>query len=129
MRPLKILLVEDSAVLRETLIEALEEMAPVRVVATAADEAEAMQKLREHTVDLAIIDVFLKTGSGLAVLAAAKTMGHDATVVIFSNFANEPMRARCIELGAARVFDKSNDIDELIAYCIELGAAEPAGRC
>jgi DNA-binding NarL/FixJ family response regulator len=128
MRPLKILLVEDSAVLRETLIEALEEMAPVRVVATAADETEAMQKLREHTVDLAIIDVFLKTGSGLAVLAAAKTMGHKATLIVFSNFTNATMRARCVELGAARVFDKSNDIDELIAYCIELGAAEPAVR-
>ena len=123
MRPLKTLLVEDSAVLRETLIEALEEMAPIQVVASAADEAEAMQQLREHTVDVAIIDVFLRTGSGLAVLAAAKTMGHQATLIVFSNFTNATMRARCAELGAARVFDKSNDIDELIAYCIELGAA------
>jgi DNA-binding NarL/FixJ family response regulator len=119
---LKVLLVEDSAVLRETLIEALEEMAPVRVVATAAHEAEAMQKLREHAVDIAIIDVFLQTGSGLAVLAGATAMGHKAALVVFSNFTNRQMRARCVELGAVRVLDKSNDIDELIAYCIELGA-------
>ena len=49
-------------------------------------------------------------------------MGHKAALVVLSNFTNEKMRARCVELDAARVFDKSNDIDGLIAYCIELGA-------
>jgi hypothetical protein len=35
------------------------------------------------------------------------------------------MRRKCLELGAHKVFDKSNEIDALIQYCSELAAGEP----
>jgi DNA-binding NarL/FixJ family response regulator len=43
---------------------------------------------------------------------------------MLSNYATPDIRRKCLELGADRVFDKSNDIDALIAYCARLAAGE-----
>jgi DNA-binding NarL/FixJ family response regulator len=126
MPPLKVLLVEDSAVIRENLIAALEELAPVQVVATATDEPGALSWLDDasHACDLAIIDIFLKSGSGLGVLRAASTMNRPMSLVVLSNYATPDMRRKCLALGAHRVFDKSNEIDSLIQYCARLADGE-----
>ena len=119
MAQLKTYIVEDSRVIRHNLIAALEELAPVSVVGTADDEDSAVSWLSDplHECDLVIIDIFLKRGSGLGVLRRAARMPRELRLVILSNYATPDMRKRCLELGAARVFDKCNEIDDLIRYC------------
>jgi two-component system, OmpR family, response regulator len=126
-RPLDVYVVEDNVIVLESLIAALEELAPVRVVGTAADEHVAVDWLRadgEHC-DLVIIDIFLHSGSGLGVIEAARRRRPGAALVVLSNYATDEMRARCLASGADRVFDKSRDIDQLVAYCIALSARVP----
>lgn len=126
MHQLKTYIVEDSAVIRQSLIAALEELVPVEVVGTAEDELTAVQWLTRpgNHVDLVIVDIFLKGGSGLGVLRAANMMPHRLNLVVLSNYATQDIRRKCLELGADRVFDKSNDIDALILYCSRLAAGE-----
>ncbi len=69
-----------------------------------------------------IIDSFLKGGSGLGVLRAATALPNGAKLVVLSNYAAPDMRRKCLELGADRVFDKSNEIDAMILYCCWLEA-------
>ena len=126
-RSLDVYVVEDNVIVLESLIGALEELAPVHVVGTAADESVAVEWLRadgEHC-DLVIIDIFLRTGSGLGVIAAARRKRPDAAMVVLSNYATDEMHARCLASGADRVFDKSRDIDQLVAYCIALASRAP----
>ncbi len=127
MPPLETFIVEDSPVIRESLIAALEELSPVVVVGTAEDEAGALAWLTqpEHRVDLVIIDIFLKSGSGLGVLREAAALRCGAKRVVLSNYATLDMRLKCLELGADAVFDKSDEIDALIHYCGRLAEAEP----
>ena len=122
MPALKAFVVEDSPVIRENLIAALEELAPVKVVGTAEDESTAVSWLGSDTpgCDLVIIDIFLKRGSGLGVLRAATEMHKPMSLVVLSNYATPDMRRKCLELGASRVFDNSNEIDALILYCARL---------
>ena len=122
MGHLKTYIVEDSPVIRENLIAALEELVSVDVVGTAADENTAVQWLASDTndCDLMIVDVFLAQGSGLGVLKAAREQEKPTKLVVLSNYATTDMRRKCIELGADRVFDKSNEIDALMAYCMRL---------
>jgi DNA-binding NarL/FixJ family response regulator len=134
MTQLKAFIVEDSPVIRENLVAALEEMAPIDVVGTAEDEAGALTWLAgsQNRCDLVVVDIFLKSGSGLGVLKAAAGAGMPAKLVVLSNYATPDMRRKCLELGASRVFDKSNEIDALILYCTRLqsgetGAGELAG--
>jgi DNA-binding NarL/FixJ family response regulator len=124
--PLHTYIVEDSPVIRENLIATLEELVPVRVVGTAADEATALRWLGEpgRQVDLVIVDLFLKVGSGLGVLRAAQALHPQYRLVVLSNFATADMRRTCLALGADRVFDKSNEIDALVLYCEQLASGD-----
>jgi DNA-binding NarL/FixJ family response regulator len=132
MQPLRTYIVEDSPVIRENLIATLEELLPVQVVGTAEDEATAVQWLTgpDNPVDLLIVDIFLKAGTGLGVLRAAAAQPQCQHVVVLSNFATPDMRSKCLELGADQVFDKSNEIDALIQYCDRLanGNASHSGH-
>ena len=46
-------------------------------------------------------------------------------MVVLSNYATQDMRRKCLALGADAVFDKSHEIEALIAYCGRLAADEP----
>lgn len=123
MPALKAFIVEDSPVILENLIATLEELAQVEVVGSVADEAGAvrwMSRDPEGSADLFIVDVFLRSGTGLGVLQAAQQLGIRARRVVLTNYATEEMRRRCASLGAERVFDKSRELDDLISYCAEL---------
>lgn len=125
MHPLKTYIVEDSPVIRENLIATLEELGPVQVVGTAEDEATAVHWLAaaHRQVDLVIVDIFLKGGSGLGLLRAAQALPHRHKLVVLSNYATAEIRRKCLDLGADQVFDKSNEIDALIQYCGWLASA------
>ena len=133
MHPLRTYIVEDSPLIRENLIATLEELASLQVVGTAEDESTALSWLSapDHPVDLVIVDLFLKAGSGLGVLRAAQALPtlEPRKMVVLSNYATPDMRRKCLALGADRVFDKSEDIDALIAYCARLasGGSAPSG--
>ncbi len=124
MEKLKTYIVEDSRVIRENLIVTLEELAAVDVVGSAEDEFAATTWLKQpgNQVDLAIVDIFLKGGSGLGVLRSAQQRGSLYKLVVLSNYATPDMRRKCLELGADQVFDKSHDIDTLVQYCNRLAA-------
>lgn len=126
MHQLKTYIVEDNPVIRESLIATLEELAPVKVVGTAEDESTAVQWLTRPSnhADLVIVDIFLKAGSGLGVLRAANGLAQRHNLVVLSNYATQDIRRKCLELGADKVFDKSNEIDALILFCSRLAAGE-----
>ncbi|OWQ44835.1 hypothetical protein CDL60_23495 [Roseateles noduli] len=112
-------LVEDNAVIRENLVATLEEMVDLRVLGHAVDENGALSWLsQDHPgCDLLIIDIFLAQGTGLNVLRAASERMPGARRVVLSNYATPDMRQRCFALGADKVFDKSAELEDLLAYC------------
>ena len=123
MSAVRAFIVEDSPVILENLVSTLEELANVEVVGSAGDEAAAVDWIRAHPdgpADLVIVDVFLRTGTGLGVLHAAQLVGLVARRVVLTNYATDDMRRRCVGLGAERVFDKSRQLEELINYCADL---------
>ncbi len=119
-------IVEDSPIILDNLIATLEEMAPVRVVGHAPDESSALHQLQQLVpqLDLLIIDIFLKSGSGLGVLRGSVGTGNLVKRVVLTNYATPDMREKCRALGADRVFDKSKDLDQLIDYCASLGQGQ-----
>lgn len=113
-------LVEDNQTILDNLIETLEEIASVRVVGHAATESEARRwlSLHEGRWQLAVVDMFLREGSGLGVLTGCRQREPHQKVVVLTNFATADIRQRSMTLGADAVFDKSNELDEFFAYCI-----------
>ena len=118
-------LVEDSPVIQQSLIATLQELTPVAVVGMAADEQAALQWLADpaHEAELVIVDIFLRSGSGVGVLRGAQQNKPPRHMVVLSNYATPDVRATCMALGAQQVFDKSTEIDALILYCQTLAAS------
>lgn len=118
---LKTYIVEDNPTIRENLIGTLEELACIETVGVAETEndGKAWLSAQGQQWDLAIVDLFLKQGSGLGVLAACRNRKPEQKVVVLSNYATPDIRHRCAQLGVDAVFDKSNEIDALVEYCTE----------
>ena len=108
----------------------LEELAGIDAVGTAETENEGKAWLLANSEqwDLAIVDLFLKQGSGLGVLEACRNRQAHQKVIVLSNYATADIRKRCTQLGVDAVFDKSNEIDALIDYCIEQCRSINAGQ-
>lgn len=125
MPTLRTFIVEDNAVILNNLIATLEELSDVQVVGSVGSEREAVSELQQrgNELDLVIVDIFLSSGSGLGVLRSAQGLKSAVRRVVLSNYATPEMRRRCLDLGADRVFDKSSELEELIAYCDEAAAA------
>lgn len=112
-------IVEDSPTIRDNLIETLQELAEVEPLGTCETEHEGKRWLAAHDDwDLAIVDLFLREGSGLNVVEAARKRRPGQRVVVLSNHATRDVRWRCAQLGADAVFDKSTEIDALVDYCV-----------
>jgi len=113
-------IVEDNLTIRENLIGTLEELTCTTVVgfAETEDHARAWLLHADNKWDLAIVDLFLKQGSGLGVLQACRSRSPTQKVVVLSNYATPDIRRRCAEFGVDAVFDKSNEIDALVDFCI-----------
>ena len=118
---LKTYLIEDNPTIRDNLIATLEELAGIDTIGSADTENEGKKWLLDNPRqwDLAILDLFLKEGSGLGVLQACSARRPDQKVVVLSNYATPDVRKRCEQLGVDAVFDKSNEIESLIAYCLD----------
>ena len=117
MSTVRIFLVEDSTIIRDNLADALHEAASIEIAGTADDESSAVAWLdgQRDACDLVIVDIFLKSGSGLGVLKAMAAR-EEPTRVVLSNHATPEIRAKCLELGATEVFDKSNQLDEMLGW-------------
>ncbi|MBC7437916.1 MAG: response regulator transcription factor [Bdellovibrionales bacterium] len=114
-------IVEDSPTIRENLFATLTELALVEPVGAAETESEGKAWLATNSDywDLAIVDLFLKEGSGLNILEACKYRQSQQKMVVLTNHATQDIRWRCAQLGADAVFDKSMEIDALVDYCVK----------
>lgn len=118
---LRIFLVEDSEIIRESLSAALLELVGAQVVGFAIGETEAIAWLSAYPSqwDLLVVDIFLKQGNGLGVVAFGISRNAKQKLVVLTNYASDGVRERCKTLGADAIFDKSTDIEKLVAFCLD----------
>ncbi|MFS2163813.1 response regulator [Variovorax sp. Varisp62] len=126
MTTVRTFIVEDNPTIRKNLMGALREVARVDPVGEAESEEEASRWLSCNLSqwDLAIVDLFLKDGTGFSVLEACRHRGPAQKIVVLSNFATPDMRRRCAQLGADAVFDKATEIEDLMDYCLRRRQAQ-----
>ena len=124
--PLAVILAEDSAAIRESLIAALTELADAQVLAVAETAADAIAALAIHADvwRLAILDLFLRHGHGLDVLRVAVKTRPDQRIFLVTNFATADIRRRALEAGADAVFDKSTELEQFFEACRALSAGQ-----
>jgi len=124
---LKILVVDDHALVREGLsqvLQGLDSAAPPKVL-QAPDCAQAFEVARLHPdLDLVLLDYHLPDMDGLAALEVLGRRHPELPVVILSGSANPSIMQRAMEQGAAGFITKSGLSEELISALRRVLAGE-----
>ena len=104
--------------IRDNLIPTLEDLANAKVLGTAETESEATRWLLAHdgNGDLAVVDLFLREGSGFGVLEGCKARKPHQRGILLTNYATAQVREQAMALGADAVFDKSTEISALLEF-------------
>ncbi|MBS0452549.1 MAG: response regulator [Proteobacteria bacterium] len=127
--PLTVFLVEDNSHVRLSLIPALQDLLGAQILATAESESEALAWLAAHKEgwDLAVVELFLKQGTGLGVVRWTHERLERQKVAVLTDYPTEATRSWCQKAGADAVFDKETELDQFIAFCQGLSGSPAAG--
>ena len=122
---LRVLLVEDSPVIRGLITEIINDVPGVCVAETVESEGDAIEAASRLAVDVVILDLQLRKGTGFGVLRAVRDMPRKPIVVVLTNFALRSYRETALALGARDFLDKSRDYDRLPAILTEIASSQP----
>jgi len=128
---MRILLVEDSALIRDAIVDTLSGNPAIRFDGFAATQEDAISLLKERPFDLLLVDIELAKGNGFEVLKAMKNDDYAyprPVSIMLTNNAYTHYRQQAQQLGVDYFFDKSMDFD-LAIETIEIEAAKYSQNC
>ncbi|MFN8456121.1 MAG: response regulator transcription factor [Anaerolineae bacterium] len=111
---IKVLVVDDHAIVRRGVLQILAEAPEMRVTGEARTAQEALRLARETVYDVVILDIALPDGSGLEVLKQLQSLKPAPRVLILSIYPEEQYAIRVLKLGAMGYLTKDSAPDELI---------------
>ncbi|SRR5579883_2887798 len=125
---LRVLLVEDSKVLTERLTEAIRQIPEVELVGTADTETGALAVVKRDPIDVIILDLHLKQGTGFGVMRALAAAGsaQRPRIIVLTNYDLPEYKNAAIALGATHFLDKARDYARLPEVLHEICDAQAA---
>jgi two-component system, OmpR family, response regulator len=123
---LKVLLVEDSRVLAERLIELIHQTAAADLVGHVDNEKDAINFLKRQSIDVVILDLQLKQGTGFGVLKSLTDIQYKPQVLVLTNYDLPEYRRQATQLGANYFLDKSREYHRVTEILDKL-ATTPGG--
>ncbi|WP_136414075.1 response regulator transcription factor [Herbaspirillum sp. ST 5-3] len=112
--PIKVLLVDDHAMVRKGLKLILDATGDIRVAAKAESTPDALVKLTEQAFDVALVDIALPGKNGLELLRLIRESYPKLAVLILSMYDEEVYAVRALKLGAAGYLTKNSRDADLI---------------
>ncbi len=113
-QPIRVVLADDHAVVRKGIREFLEESGDIRVVAEAADGAEAVALVAEHAPDVAVLDVQMPGLTGIEATRRIKAEFPAVRVLILTAYDDAPYIFALLQAGASGYVLKTADSGELV---------------
>ena len=114
VQPIRVLLADDHAVVRQGIRQFLEISDTVTVVAEASDGLEAIRLIREHRPDVAVVDIQMPGQSGIEVTRAIRAERLPVGVLILTAFDDPPYVKAVLQAGANGYVLKTAEAHELV---------------
>lgn len=122
---IRILLVDDHAIVRAGYLALLAKQSDLQVVAEAADGNQAYQAFKAHSPDVVITDLSLPGISGLEVIARIKQRDAKAKILVFSMHQQPSFALQATRAGALGYVTKSSPPEELLRAIHDVYAGHP----
>jgi DNA-binding NarL/FixJ family response regulator len=110
---MKIVIADDSSLLRDRIKSLLNSINNVSVVGEAENGMEALQLIREKEPDLAILDIRMPEINGIEVLKKIRKLKMKTRVCILTSYPYPQYRKRCLEAGADYFLSKTEDFEQI----------------
>lgn len=110
----RILIVDDHAVVRQGLITFLELQDEIEVVGEASNGKEALQKVQELEPDVVLMDLVMPVMDGLTAIKAIKQMRPSTEVIALTSFADDEKVFTAIRSGATGYLLKDVQPNDLV---------------
>ncbi len=121
---LRVLVIDDHAIVREGLRRLVSGDQEIKIVGEAASKKEAIAQISHHNPDVIVIDLHLPDGSGLEVVAWARSLSQSIGIVVLT-MSNMPEHVLAsMQSGASSHVDKTAPVGELL-QAIKLSANKP----
>lgn len=118
---MRVLVVDDSPVLREKLVRVLSEIPCVEAFGHHAEEQAVLELIKTMRPETLIFDAQVSGGRGLAMLRKIKQEGeHLPTILVFSNETEDAYKEKYLKAGADYFFDKTKGLKQIIDKFLEL---------
>lgn len=120
---LRVFVIEDSPILLERIAEAIADQPSLILVGTADTEKDALTKIKALKPEVLVVDIKLREGNGLNVLAQLKMAFEDGArpkIVVFTNYPRQEYLRNSKQLGADYFLDKSTQFSDLPKILIGL---------
>jgi two-component system nitrate/nitrite response regulator NarL len=124
MPAIRLLMVDDHSLFRESLCRMLETVPDFHVVAQCATVREAQRALHQHVVDVILLDYDLGVEAGGDLLAALRGHPNGAKVLLVTAGLSDELTARMMKQGAAGIFLKHHSTEKLIGAIRKVCAGE-----
>jgi len=111
---MKVLIVDDSPIVRERLVDLLSELTGVELVGQAEDGMQGFEQVVKLKPDVAIVDVRMPRRTGLDLLRYVSKNPDAPRVIVLTNYPTPENREKCFDLGADFFFDKSSEIEKVV---------------
>lgn len=110
---MKILVVDDSQIVRDRLVSLIDSIEGVDIVAQAEDGPSAITTYGDLKPNVIILDIRMRETNGIELLKKFKSKRSDPKVIMLTNFPYPQYRRKCFEEGADYFLDKSTEFDEV----------------
>jgi DNA-binding NarL/FixJ family response regulator len=120
---MKLLVVDDSELIRSRLVGLIERIPGIQPVAIADSLHQALYEGSYFQPDLIVLDLNLPDGNAVRIIPLLKRMREGLRIAVLTNDANDYSRQRCAQAGADWFFDKSTELEQLLALLHEQAAA------
>jgi DNA-binding NarL/FixJ family response regulator len=111
---IRVVLVDDHAIVRTGLKAVLAEAGDIEVVGEASGGNEAVELLRHLAADVAVMDLSMSDGDGVAATAALTAAGTGPRVLVLTMHAEEAYLEAVLEAGASGYLGKATADRELV---------------
>jgi DNA-binding NarL/FixJ family response regulator len=110
----RILIVDDHPAVREALAFRIGRQPDLEVCGEAADQADALRLVAETRPDAAVIDLTLKTGSGLDLIKRIKDRADHVRILVCSAASESLFAERALRAGALGYINKDQATDRIL---------------